>query len=40
MTWLVDEGFSAFFDQFDGFNWPHGSRLQWQQRYMIAMWKA
>jgi hypothetical protein len=39
LDWLMDEGFAKFFDQFD-LSWPHTSRLQWQQRYMIAMWKA
>jgi hypothetical protein len=39
LSWLVDEGFSDFFDQFE-LAWPHGTRLQWQQRYMIALWKA
>jgi hypothetical protein len=39
LSWLVDENFKEFFDQFE-MSWPHNSRLEWQQRYMIAMWKA
>ncbi|HEY1249042.1 MAG TPA: hypothetical protein VGE97_08655 [Nitrososphaera sp.] len=39
LSWLTDEGFEKFFDQFE-LSWPHSTRLQWQQRYMIAMWKA
>jgi hypothetical protein len=39
LSWLVDESFQEFFDQFE-LSWPHTTRLQWQQRYMIAMWKA
>jgi hypothetical protein len=39
LSWVMDEGFSSFFDQFE-LSWPHSTRLQWQQRYMIAMWKA
>jgi len=39
LTWLMDEGFTEFFDQFE-LSWPHSTRLQWQQRYMIALWKA
>src|SRR6516162_8364277 len=39
MSWVMDEGFEKFFDQFE-MSWPHGTRLQWQQRYMIALWKA
>jgi hypothetical protein len=39
LSWLTDEGFKEFFDQFE-LAWPHGTRLEWQQRYMIAMWKA
>jgi hypothetical protein len=39
MTWLMEEGFSDFFDQFD-VSWPHSTRLQWQLRYVIAMLKA
>jgi hypothetical protein len=39
MTWLTEEGFSEFFDQFE-LAWPHSSRLEWTQRYMIAMMKG
>ena len=39
LTWLVEESFSDFFDQFD-VAFPHGTRHQWQQRYMIALLKA
>jgi hypothetical protein len=39
LAWLVDEKFKEFFDQFE-MSWPHSSRLEWQQRYMIAMWKG
>jgi hypothetical protein len=39
LTWLMEEGFKAFFDQFE-ISWPHNSRLEWQQRYLIAMWKS
>ena len=39
MSWLMDEGFKEFFDQFE-LSWPHSSRLEWQQRYLIAMWKG
>src|SRR5262245_27697412 len=39
LSWLMEEGFGSFFDQFD-LAWPHGSRLQWQQRYMLALWKS
>jgi hypothetical protein len=40
MTWLVEEGLGPFFDQFDTVTWPHATRLQWQQRYLIQLWKA
>ena len=39
MSWLTDEGFKDFFDQIE-VPWAHNSRLEWQQRYMIALWKA
>jgi hypothetical protein len=40
MSWLVDEGFNDFFSQFEELTMPHGTRLQWQQRYLISLWKA
>ena len=39
LSWLVDVSFKEFFDQFE-MSWPHSSRLEWQQRYLMAMWKA